>query len=258
MNPACLRSVAEFPSLRDGFERSPCRPFIVRHAREFLDPPFEEILERLKNSSERVFGYDDSGDYVEGLRLSSLVEEWLGDRLKVKVLDSPMHIVELPPVMDEFATRPPTTEPLEDGSHTSRVHAHKHGQSPVLTGADIYTAFHVDPPFFGGGWMYLWRGRKTWHFVSHEWITTLFSQDSNDKILDASVEGLATLDPRIECFTVTAGGGDFVYFPPGWIHRVWTHEKSLGIGGYIQPEGARPELLHATAQLETLGEDFAW
>ena len=258
MNPECSRSVAEFPSLRDGFERSPCLPFIVRHAREFLDPPFEKVLERFKKSSDRVFGYDDSGDHVEGLRLSTLVEEWLGDRLEVKVLDSPVHIVDLPPVMDEFATRPPTTKPLEDGSHTSRVHAHEHGQSPVLTCGDTYTPFHVDPPLFGGGWMYLWRGGKTWHFVSQAWITTLFTRDTNDKILDASIEELATIDPAIECFAVTAGNGDFVYFPPGWIHRVWTREKSLGIGGYIRLEGAGAELLQATAQLEALGKDYGW
>jgi uncharacterized RmlC-like cupin family protein len=252
-----VRSVAEFKSLREGFEKSPCRPFVVRRAEEFLSTPFEVVLERFRTSKELVFGYDGSGNYVEDLALSALVEQWLGDRLDVKVLDSPMHIIDLPPVMDEFASTPPNTETPEEGSFATRVYAHKHGQSPVLTRADAYTPFHVDPPDFGGGWMYLWRGRKTWHFVSQEWITTLF-QRSTGEIQDASIQEMHGLDPRIECYSTTAGAGDFIYFPPGWIHRVWTHEKSLGIGGYFQPESARSEYLHAMEQLQVLGKDFVW
>jgi hypothetical protein len=254
-----LKPIPEFRSLRDGFQMSACRPFIVRRAEEFSEPPFEEVFARFKNSSERVFGYDESGHYVEDLLLSNLVEEWLNDRLKVKVLDSPMHIVDLPSVMDEFASSPsPATETLEEESFAARVYAHKHGQSPVLTRADTYTPFHVDPPDFGGGWMYLWKGRKTWHFVSQECITTLYRPAPLGKLLDVSVEELHGLYPKIECFSVTAGDGDFLYFPPGWIHRIWTHEKSLGIGGYIQPEGAKSEYLQAMAQLEALGTDFVW
>jgi hypothetical protein len=237
---------------------SPCRPFVVRRAEEFLGTSFEDALERFKRASEKVFGYDAAGNYVEGLLLSTLTEQWLADRLEVKVLDSPMHVVDLPPIMDEFAVSPPATEPNEEASFSAQVYANKHGQSPVLTRADAYTPFHVDPPDFGGGWMYLWTGRKTWHFVSQEWITRLFLRESTDRIRDASVEELATLDPRIECSAVTAGGGDFLYFPPGWIHRVWTHEKSLGVGGYIRLEGATADLLQATVQLEALGKDFVW
>jgi len=251
------KSIAEFESLRDGFEKSPCLPFIVRRAEEFLDTPFEVALERFKRSRSPVFGYDGFGNYVEGLVLATVVEQWLSNSLNVNVLDSPLHIVDLPAVMDECASSSPNGETPEEGSFTARVHAHKHGQSPVLTRADAYTPFHVDPPYFGGGWMYLWKGSKTWHFVSQEWIITLF-QRSTGKIVDASIEELHRLDSRIECFSVAVGGGDFIYFPPGWIHRVWTHEKSLGVGGYIQPAGATSERAHATAQLEALGKDFVW
>lgn len=249
-----VRSVTEFRCLRDGFEQSPCRPFVVRHAEEFSDTPFEVVFERFRTSKEYVFGYDDAGNYVEGLLLSNLTEQWISDSLNVKVLDSPMHIVDLPPVMDDFDA--PDTETPEEESFAARVYAHRHGQSPVLTRADTYTPFHVDPPDFGGGWMYLWKGCKTWHFVSQEWITTLYWLESSEKIRDASLAELHGLDPGIECFAVTAGGGDFIYFPPGWIHRVWTHEKSLGIGGYIRPEGARAEYVHAMAQLNAPGKDF--
>jgi hypothetical protein len=252
-----VRSVAEFTSLREGFETSPCRPFVVRHAGEFLRTSYEVALERFRTSREHVFGYDDTGGYIEGLVLSTLVEQWLGDRLGVKVLDSPMHLVDLPAVLDEFAAPMAHAAPPEDGSFAGRVLRLKHGQSPVLTRADTYTPFHVDPPYFGGGWMYLWRGSKTWHFLSQEWISTLF-QESTGKIRDASIGDLLSLDPGIACFTTTAGGGDFVYFPPGWIHRVWTHEKSIGIGGYMLLEGATAESLQAVERLHALGKDFAW
>jgi hypothetical protein len=65
-------------------------------------------------------------------------------------------------------------------------------------------------------------------------------------------------DPRIECLSLAVSSGDFVDFPPGWIHRVWTREKSLGIGGYIQLKDAGSEMLHAATQLEALGKDFVW
>lgn len=255
MNPVNLLPVAEYRSLREAFGASARRPFVVRDAEEFSATTFEAALERFSASGDEVFGYDPAGQFVEGLFLASLTQQWLDNRLDVNVLDSPMHLIDLPVVLDECAVSAPARAP-DDSPFTAQVCAHEHGQSPVLTRAGTYTPFHVDPPLFGGGWMYLWRGCKTWHFVSQEWITTLYSPQENDKIRDASVEDLARVDHRIECLAVTAGAGDFLYFPPGWIHRVWTHDKSLGIGGYIQPEGAIAELCQATAQLEALGSDY--
>jgi len=253
VNPE-VHSVAEFSSIREGIETSPCRPFLVYGAAEFHDTPFEEALARFRASRGEVFGYDDSGDYVEHLVLGTLTEEWLEDRLRVKVLDSPLPIVDLPSVLDAFAIPPPQAY-RGQGIHQSGA-VPQARQSPVLTRADAYTPFHLDPPLFGGGWTYLWRGTKKWQFVSQEWIPMLFHRESPDRILDASPAELANLDPRIKCWSATAGPGDFLYFPPGWIHRVWTQEKALGVGGYLLLEGAWSEAEQASRHLDALGEDY--
>lgn len=252
-----LPSVTVFATVREGFEKSPCRPFLVRQAAEFRGTTFAEALSRMRISQQEVFGYDDAGACVEHLVLGNLVEQWLEDRLLVKVFDSPLHIVDLPDVMDAFAVNWIDPESTADGSFTRQVVSHKHGQSPVLTRADAYTPFHVDPPLFGGGWMYLWQGNKTWQLVSWHWIQLLFHREAPDRLLDASPDELAALDPAIECLSATAGAGDFLYFPPGWIHRVWTHDKAIGVGGYLSLEGARCEAEQVSKQLDALGKDYS-
>jgi len=55
--------------------------------------------------------------------------------------------------------------------------------------------------------------------------------------------------------------GDFIYFPPGWLHRVKTHDRSIGVGGYLLLEACVPESEEVCAQLKRLTnnpEDFFW
>ena len=98
--------------------------------------------------------------------------------------------------------------------------------------------------------MYLWEGRKKWNFISQKWITSLV-EPSTGKALDISPQD-------VEVLAVTAETGDFVYFPPGWLHRVWTYEKSMGLGGYMMPKGSEQEAEQALAQLAALNQDAVW
>jgi len=58
--------------------------------------------------------------------------------------------------------------------------------------------------------------------------------------------------------------GDFCYFPPGWLHRVRTYDKSIGVGGYLLLEACVRESEVLCSHLEqVIGpageyEEFFW
>jgi len=49
--------------------------------------------------------------------------------------------------------------------------------------------------------------------------------------------------------------GDFLYFGPGLIHRVWTYERSFGIGGYFDFPGNEPNKEAAMKYMKDAGVD---
>ena len=107
-------------------------------------------------------------------------------------------------------------------------------KSLVITQKDTYTRTHSDGSGLGG-WMYLYAGRKTWHLWDRVWMPLLYDTVEETCFDDvahphrdpAYREVLAGL-PRWEA---SIGGGDLIWFPEGWPHRVWTLEDSFGYGG---------------------------
>src|SRR5688572_23934330 len=71
-----LLPIREYRTLSEGFESNPNEPFIVHHPVEFSELQREEALRRLRASETIVFGYDDSGDYVEDLKIAELIRDW--------------------------------------------------------------------------------------------------------------------------------------------------------------------------------------
>jgi len=49
--------------------------------------------------------------------------------------------------------------------------------------------------------------------------------------------------------------GDFIYFAPGYMHRVWTYEKSYGLGGYFDFPGNEHHKTEAKKNLKDAGVD---
>jgi hypothetical protein len=104
----------------------------------------------------------------------------------------------------------------------------------VVTQRGAYTAVHCDPGAMAG-WMYLFEGRKTWHFWDAVYAPlfydiareTFYDRDKRphpDAAYQALLDGLPMWEGVI-------GPGDVMYFPPGWTHCVWTHADSFGFGG---------------------------
>lgn len=240
---AAVLSVPEFKSIEEGFAQSPQAPFIVRDCKEFSERDVERALTRLKNSDEIVFGYDSQGQVVENLKVGHLIKAWENEELKIKILDSLLHIIDLPNVL------------IQNHSRIESIDADREplGQTIILSPSKGYTALHMDPPSYGGGWMYLVQGQKDWQFLSPQWLNHLFTGIEKE-LPDVSSEAL----PQADFYAVHAVENSFVYFPPGWMHRVWTYDKAIGIGGYIRPESTVQSAEEIDGFLRSFGRSAIW
>jgi len=98
------------------------------------------------------------------------------------------------------------------------------------------TGFHQDPPYNGcGGWMRLSKGIKKWWFFSPKSLEKLDLKVSeantmtHTEIMALARERLVNLD----LYYGVLKGGDLIWFPKSWVHRVETAEPSYGLGGYF-------------------------
>ena len=76
-------------------------------------------------------------------------------------------------------------------------------------------------------------------------------EPGKSNLIDISFE-LAYQRAGAVFYEANAIGGDFIYFPPAWLHKVKTYEKSIGMGGYIQLEATLHETAAILAHLEHL------
>jgi hypothetical protein len=97
-------------------------------------------------------------------------------------------------------------------------------KSLVLSPARCFTSFHVDA-YGMQGWMYLIAGCKRWTFGSPADALAAFDPVRKD-FLRERLHGTA-------CYSCEMRGGDFLYFPSGWIHEVETTQSSYGVGGSL-------------------------
>ena len=180
------------------------KPFVIHHYMpEVKEEHFVQYLSNHFQST--VFGYNIHNETIENLKIGELYGEWVCNELIYKILDAPINLLSLDPMLQEK-------------------------QCLVMTNAPGYTALHVDPPKHGGGWMWLVCGKKTWTFVDLvDGMKHLFVIEGQT-LIDLSDHPLSLIVPT---YQITTQAGDFIYFPPGWLHRVVTHEKSLGLGGYL-------------------------
>lgn len=212
-------SVRRYERIADGLAHPPREPFVVSRADavEFagLAAP-DRILDVLLSCRTQVFGYDRSGKPVYS-RSDEVVRRLREGTLDLNVVD-----VDVPSLHRHL---PLDTLRMLNGGMVS----------PVLTPAGAYTALHFDPPGAGAGWMYLAGGRKRWVLVDPACRDLLLDPDANDgRLLDVPIGALRERAPAGAIRQVTIAAGDFLFFPPYWMHRVTTDETSIGLGGYCK------------------------
>ena len=83
--------------------------------------------------------------------------------------------------------------------------------------------------------MYLFCGVKHWEVIRASAVPTLFDPQTR-KLRDIETNNpdeLVDIQDSLPTYKGTIQGGDFVYIPIGWPHRVRTDEKSFGLSGYV-------------------------
>lgn len=168
-----------------------------------------------------MFAYNKNYEEVYDLRVSSLINDWKADNLEYRILDSPLHVIDLP---SDLVSMQFVKEGITDLTLA---------QTLILSSPNSYTSLHMDSPKQGGGWMYLVEGQKDWYFMkpTAAALQSLIEPDA-PHLIDISYE-LAYQRAGTVFHEANAIKGDFLYFPPGWLHRVRTHDRSVGIGGYL-------------------------
>lgn len=227
--------VNQFKSLDEAFTHGAQEPFIVRNPKEFQNLTMEKATERIKEMNGLVFGYTEESEVVRNMICADLIRDWHVGNLTMTVFDSPLHIFDLPPVLSKHHS---------PGDVDASELVVELGQTIILSRQNSYTALHMDPLNYGGGWMYIWSGQKDWHFLDPQFADILYDPENHwldDLSPSEFVSDLKELwndgpIPKKSTFrSAKARPGDFIYFPPAWMHRVKTFDKTMGIGGYIRP-----------------------
>ncbi|MEO7327546.1 MAG: hypothetical protein ABI193_03135, partial [Minicystis sp.] len=212
--------VVEFPSLEAGLRETGGRvPFLVPQCREInIDATrFHALLER---EPQPLFGHveitetKDETLYIEPLEAARRLRD---NTLDLAILDSPIHAPgDLFPDALRSLLRPLPEEQRE------------YECCYAMTRAQQVTSFHADPDF-GGGYLHLVEGEKFWWFVDP-------ADASLDALLNRTIARVLTQD-RFRLWgkvqVAHLRGGGCVYFPPSWIHRIFTYKASYGVSGYL-------------------------
>ncbi len=266
--------IREVASIAEGLEQYKHEPFICRNAPEFRHLPMQDAVDKCLGSKELVWGILPSGEFAEDLPLRGVLQEFQEDRLGINVVDARVKdLVELPPV---FAAFDPAgvannfhltpiitylnayTELHEDPAH------HGSGWMYLWAGCKVWHFIHrdhcpamavagdVQPQAYGKVTVKYDRNKKgdcccnakrskqaamaavvAGAGAADTTVEGAGAEDNNDANNDSTPD---IVEETFSVQSVIARGGDFVYFPTSTLHRVWTEQKSFGIGGYVKFE----------------------
>ncbi len=225
----------------------PDHPVILRNHRPALKcEMLRELLAAV--GFPRLSGYRDGRvyDYAD-MEAAEVLAAFTAGRLRLGIASSYV-TPEADP--DDALTVPP----LVDDGNLFNLHKESCGfrKSLVITQSGGYSRMHVDS-YGMAGWMYLFRGRKVWNLWEHS-FAPLFYNLTDEWYFDDAV-GDAHPDARCRALLDSLprwdgeiGPGEMLWFPEGWLHRVWTLEDAFGYGG---------SSLHA-ARLEQAVGSWLW
>lgn len=235
---ASIPSVSLFPSISEGLQNGgDPQPFMVKNAfAEFLGVHTPEIvLSTLKSSKCYMHGYNKLGQLIK-TSSDAIHDEWQRGYQPLNILDVSLE------VLSTFLPLK-THETLQAPSI-----------APVLTKLGRYTALHIDPPWKGGGWMFLTTGEKQWLFVDPKYIELLINPETY-VFSDLSLENLLEIIPSTHIRQCLLTDGDFLFFPPAWVHRVYTSRDAVGLGAFFPPREEEQILIEKYSKFYPEDED---
>ena len=219
-------------------------PFIVRGVTAFeLD--YDRFKERATKERLTTFAWNRRLKQETDVLIFRALEDWEKGELLVNFIDSPI---------PKFV--------LNNGIHKDFLDIGVDEDHLMLTLSNqgAYTPFHQDPiagETSGAGWMWLLSGAKRWHFLTNDHSDAIFDP-ANNALNDFPTEDLVRADGcRLwgKVMKVDASAGDFVYFPPGCTHRVWTDKASFGVNGYIRRSEDDERISKVIAWYKRVGQD---
>ena len=180
------------------------------------------------------------------------------------MLDSPLEgVAQLPKEFVDLDVDTPEAQ-AEAAKDKTLIGANRNaanaGLGLMMNRARAYTFLHLDPPFYGGGWMYLTHGQKNWQYIHPRFIDLLYDP-ATKRLRDLPVSELVSRfgwQLHGQVMSARAEAGDFVYFPPCWMHRVRSYDKGLGVSGYMKLKQCHADMNKYTELLAKKGLNSIW
>lgn len=220
----------QYKSIQEGFhalfsaEKDVEEPFIVSNCQEFSQVTVSSLATLFMEERDVMcwYGTNEKTFNDASVHGATLYKAWLSDDLKYNVVDAPnQHLHLLAPILRKNAENTP-----QDGQDYAICYA--------LTKANNLTPYHTDK--YAQGWVYLTCGTKEWHIFSAKDVEYLENHGySLESIKNMDFNELVHILDNYLWGKIYVGkmrGGDFIYFPHLWAHRVVTFEKSFGVCGY--------------------------
>lgn len=200
-------------------------PFIIRSSEEFKKtiPDVNALLTFFLNETEEIYAHGGSygSEYNEHYISSvDLYDSFKNGTLQYNIVDSANENYELIP-----------TE-MTQHIYTDKPQNMECAVAYVLTNKITLTKFHLDQY---DGWMYLVDGKKLWWMICGDDVDYLESNGYHlDIVMHMNFDELINiLDGYLanKMFVGLCQKEDFIYFPFGYAHRVYTFEPSIGVSG---------------------------
>lgn len=204
---------------------SATQPFIIRDAElldiRLTDSSYRDLLASQTTPLTAIDCYNMTFQSIEALDAYRQLQD---DALEANFIDTPVD----------------TLEPLGEkwvGHVTGAIERHrKLALCFIMTRSGKITPFHLDPPY-GGGWMQLVRGHKTWWIIDAPDLKHLRSRGYDvERLNSLSLDQLLEIEDGYLRNRLRVGDirdRDFIWFPPDALHRVETVKPSCGLGGYL-------------------------
>ncbi|HTQ05065.1 MAG TPA: LicD family protein [Polyangiaceae bacterium] len=220
-----FRSVREAANVELGLaERR--TPFVARGVA--ADFPAAERVRRALANEPSLYGYFEAPNEPFETKYRTpedVLALWERDELDLNVVDSESNDASLTPaiIVRNVAT-------ALEGEDAKRLCSY------VVTNKNTRTTLHVDPSF-GGGWMFLYEGRKIWWLIAAEDAAHLerlgYGLEELRRRSFSELVHVADAYLWGKLQVAVCGKHDFIYFPEGCVHGVMTYERAFGLGGYV-------------------------
>jgi len=209
--------VVDVSSISLFFHHFKDQPVIIKG----LSVPELDFLNIQAVSGPKIWAINCKTEEHEEVEFATILELWQKDSREYNVVDHSFQ-KNLPDV-DKLFPIPSFWQEIDWLRRIPEVETYE--RSVVLTSKGSFTGIHVDSYGFPG-WMFLFSGVKEWTIIHPKYSSRLFNPTTKRFEKDPRA-----FPDRPPAYFGTQHAGELLYFPPGFLHAVYTPERSAGYGG---------------------------